>query len=207
MISNSNYSCRYEEPQVGISKAEQENNTAFQNLPFDPELSYADEMAQLTQLTSQLNDTINQKLCFESDDEDCVRKVLYVCNSSSLPDFLPIVEDGSGSGNSSDTEDTGTDADAPTVNTNYGANRPESWSSRYDDQGARYPDPFNVTTYQSNSDSENGVGIEILDQEESSPTTRAQPDQLISTSSANSESTLRLSVLFLFVYVVHFMAH
>lgn len=87
MISNSNYSCRYEEPQVGISKAEQENNTAFQNLPFDPELSYADEMAQLTQLTSQLNDTINQKLCFESDDEDCVRKVLYVCNSSSLPDY------------------------------------------------------------------------------------------------------------------------
>lgn len=210
MISNCNYSCRYEEPQVGISKAEQENNTAFQNLPFDPELRYADEMAQLTELTSQLNDTINQKLCFESDDEDCARKVLYVCNSSSLPDFLPIIEDGSGSGNHSDTEDTGTDAAVPTVNTNYAPNRPESWSSRLDDHGARYPDPVNVTIFvndQSNSDSENGIGIEILDQEDSSPSTRTQPDQLINTSSANSEFPLRLSALFLFAYVVHLMAH
>ena len=195
---------------MGISKAEQENNTAFQNLPFDPELRYATEMAKLTQLTSQLNNTINQKLCFESDDEDCVRKILYVCDSTN---FFLFDEGDSGSGNRSDTEDTGTDADLPTGNVNDVQNRPNSWPQQFaDDHIVQQPDPYNASTLpdnQINGDSEDDIGIEILDPEDtsSSPSTRAQPDQLIGTSSANSESTLRISALFLLACVVHLIAH
>ena len=196
---------------MGISKAEQENNTAFQNLPFDPELRYGTEISELTQLTSQLNNTINQKLCFESDDEDCARRIRYVCDSTH---FFPFDEGGSGSGNHSDTEDTATDADVPTGSVNDIRNRPNLWVQRQDDDPIiQQPDPYNASRIpedQINSDSENDVSIEILDPEDTSPSTRAtdaQPDQLIGTSSANTGSTLRIYVLFLFAYVVRLIAH
>ena len=192
---------------MGISKAEQENNTAFQNLPFDPELRYATEMSKLTQLTSQLNNTINQKLCLESDDEDCARKIRYICDSTN---FYPFDEGGSGSGNRSDTEDTTIDADVPTGSVDDIHNRPNAWGQRLaDDPIIQKPDPYNASRIpdaQINSDSEDDIGIEILDAEDTSPSTRTT-DALIVTSSANSESTLKISVLFFFAYVVHLIAH
>ena len=192
---------------MGISKAEQENNTAFQNLPFNPELRYETEMSKLTQVTSQLNNTVNLKLCLESDDEDCVKKIRYVCDSTN---FYPFDEGGGGSGNHSDTEDTTTDTDFPTGSVNDIHNRPNAWVQRLaDDPIIQKPDPYNASRIpddQINSNSENDIGIEILDAEDTSPSTRAT-DALIGTSSANSESTLRISVLFLFAYVVHLIAH
>lgn len=193
--------CRYEDPQVGVLKSDQKNNTAFQHLPLEPELKYQPEMAKLKQLTSLLNETILQKLCFESDDEDCVKKVLYMCDTNGLPDFSASGSgSGLGSGNHSDTEGAVINTARPVGNTDE-QNRPDVWldDTNTDDRVVKNRDPLNVTEIPADITTDDGnndqtVDVEILDRNNNGDPGPVQ-EELTPASGAKSQlSTLKILI-------------
>ena len=72
---------------------------------------YENELLELIDLTGELNNTIDQYLCLNSDDEDCMRSVSYSCDKDPVTSTQPPTVPSSGSGSGSGTPYSGDGSD------------------------------------------------------------------------------------------------
>lgn len=101
--------CRYEHLKSGLLKNDQLKNPVYSDLPMTTEVRYATLIAQIRNMTRNINTTIAfNRLCTQSDDEDCYRNSFQHCDSRNLI-FVNGGVSGSGSG-SGDESGSGKDS-------------------------------------------------------------------------------------------------